>query len=352
VSIRELIQETEAFLDLEEQVDGLANRITGGRMEETAVAAAEPATIKVDFTKDKSPFTRSERVTKRVKIFLWGDSGTGKTLLAIQFPAPVVLDLERGSEQYGDVHPFEVLPANSADDCMKAVDWLLVHKHPYRTLVVDPITVYWEMLQRKWSEILLLRNKQSKGNKFDFYDMQPKDWMPLKSELKEFIRKLLALDMNIICTARAKPLYAEGELMRKVGETFDGEKSLPYSFDTVLRLTREAGKYVAETIKDRTQKLPTGQWEQSYGVFETAFGKRTVTREANPVKLVTEEQKVALKALIKALRLNDEKVAERLESYGAASLEDLTRDNAAVIIEKLTAAKDKVLTMKGVASVD
>ena len=50
------------------------------------------------------------------------------------------------------------------------------------------------------------------------------------------MRDLMALDMNVIVTARAKPEYdsSGGEMMKVVGETFDGEKTLAYWFDTVI----------------------------------------------------------------------------------------------------------------------
>ena len=34
--------------------------------------------------------------------------------------------------------------------------------------------------------------------------------------------------MNVIITARQKTQYADSGFMRAIGETFDGEKSLPY----------------------------------------------------------------------------------------------------------------------------
>ena len=84
----------------------------------------------------------------------------------------------------------------------------------------------------------------------EFYDFQPKDWMTIKAESKELIRRLIALDMNVIVTARQKVQYADGGFMRAIGETFDGEKSLPYLFDVVVRLYRdEKGRFMGECQK-------------------------------------------------------------------------------------------------------
>ena len=59
------------------------------------------------------------------------------------------------------------------------------------------------------------------ASKISLDGAEPKDWMTLKSEFKELIRKLIALDMNVILTARQKTQYKEGSFMVAMGETFD-----------------------------------------------------------------------------------------------------------------------------------
>lgn len=331
-----LSEEDEQF---EKEISAFMERITGTS---AAPAPQEPEPerpVRVDFGSNESPFRKAEKIDKRLKVFLWGPSGAGKTVLALHFPKPAVIDLERGTECYGDQFKFEVLPVTTADELEASIDWLLVHPHDYRTLVIDPITVYWEALQKKWSDIFLRRNKGGKGFKFEFYDTQPRDWNTIKAELKETIRKLLALDMNVIVTARSKVLYEEGAFMKSIGETFDGEKSLPYLFDVVLRQWQSPdGKFFAETIKDRTNKLPKGQWEINYEIFEKAFGARSIARKAAPVRLASQAQKDRILELAKEFRISEERLTERLQTYGAENLDELTKTNADVILEKLEAA--------------
>lgn len=251
--------------------------------------------VKLDFSDKKkeksvagtSPFQKAEKMEKRLKLLLWGDSGAGKTTLALQFPNPVVIDLEGGTDHYGEAYKFDVLKTSTADQVMESINWLQEKNHSYRTLVIDPITIYWDSLQKKWSDILLKHNKKSKGYKFEYYDMQVKDWQAVKGEFKELIRKLIMLDMNIIVTARQKTKYADGEMMKAIGETFDGEKSLPYLFDTIVRLYRdEKGKYIGENIKDRTNNLPVGAFKCSYKLFQDSFGKAALQRKAEKGKEV------------------------------------------------------------------
>jgi len=215
-----------------------------------------------------SPFQTAAVQKRRLKLFLWGDSGVGKTTLALQFPKPVVIDLEGGTDLYGDSFQFDVLRTTSAEQVVAAIDWLLCNPQQYDTLVIDPITVLWDSLQKKWSDIFLRRNKGAKGHKFEFYDMQPRDWMTVKAEFKDIIRKLIRLDMNVVVTARQKTQYADSGFMRAIGETFDGEKSLPYLFDTIVRLYRDdKGRFFGHCMKDRSNRLPTGEFEVSAAVF-------------------------------------------------------------------------------------
>jgi hypothetical protein len=298
--------------------------------------------VHVDFskkTKEQSPFKKAATVGKRLKLFLWGDSGVGKSTLSLQFPKPAVIDLEGGTDLYGDAFGFDVLKANTPDEIMAAVDWLLTNRHPYKTLVIDPVTLYWDALQKKWSDIFLKRNKGSKGHKYEFYDLQPKDWMTVKAEFKEFIRKLIALDMNVIVTAREKTKYKEGSFMVAMGETFDGEKSLPYMFDTIVRMyVDDKGRHMGTCLKDRSNKLPREEFECSYQVFEQFFGKQSLNRVSKPIEYATEEQKTKIKGYIEQFGLTPEQVERRLAAYDAESLDDLTRENAEVIISKFESA--------------
>ena len=263
----------------------------------------------------------------------------GKTTLALQFPHPAVIDLEGGTEHYGDTYVFDVLKATTADEVMAAVDWLLTHPHEFRTLVIDPITVYWDALQSKWSDIFLRRNKGSKGHHLEYYAFQAKDWMTIKAEFKDLVRKLIALDMNVIVTARQKVLYGDNGFMRSIGETFDGEKSLPYLFDSILRLYRDDnGRYMAENLKDRSGKLPHGHFEVSYAKLAAALGEESLGRAAVPVQTATPDQLQTLNALIQTAGITPAVLTERLTAYGATCLDDLTTENADLIITKLQTA--------------
>jgi hypothetical protein len=215
------------------------------------------------------------------------------------------------------------------------------NKHGYSTFTLDPITVAWESLQKKWSDTFLRRNKDAKAFKHEFYELGPREWGTIKSEWRELMRQLLALDMNVICTARQKTLYADGGFMKPAGTTFDAEKSLAYLFDIVLRLFRNKnGQFMAEPVKDRSNKLPKTEFEISYQLFADMFGEDILTSEARPLVPASEEQVRETRALIVTLGIRDDVVRQRLATFGAERIEDLSADAAVEIIGKLKAARD------------
>lgn len=320
-------------------------RPSQGTNESPEPSAEKKEPIKVDFSKKPKngcPFVKAERLEKRPKILLYGDFGTGKTPLALGMPGVVMIDTERGSEPYNDQYDFQVLHASNSDEITRAVDWLLKNKHPYKTLVVDPVTVYWESLQKKYSDFFLEHNTKSKGFKHDFYELQSKDWMVIKNEFKDFMRKITALDMNIVFIAREKTKYKEGGFMVTDGVTFDGEKSLPYLFDTVIRLYKgRDGKQMGTCLRDRNRRIPQGAFEPSYETLEKLIGKKILNRKVKPVAYATADQKKTLQEFFDNSGASSEQLQERLYLYDADDLDSLKEEDAENIINRFKEAQKK-----------
>lgn len=204
----------------------------------------------------------------------------------MQFPNPAIIDLERGSEQYSDEFDFDVSDCTTAQQVEKAVR-IALDDSKYETIIIDPISVYWSALQKKWSEIFLKRNTDGKGFKFEFYDFQVRDWSTIKADHAALMRLLTEADKHIVITARSKTKYSseQGSFMKKMGETFDAEKTLPYLFDTVLHLRMQRGKVIATTEKDRTYSLPDdGPFECSFAKLAEAFAlsNRVIAKRMAP----------------------------------------------------------------------
>jgi hypothetical protein len=221
-----------------------------------------------------SPFSNPKEQTPRPRIFLWGMPGAGKTTAALSFGKVALIDLEKGSQYYAGKFNFDRLDANTSDEVMEAVKWLATQQHDYNTLVIDPITVYWDLVQDKW--LTILRRKKGPD-----YQLQFQDWKPIKSEYNALLELLNKLDMNVIVTARSSARYVDGEIAsvdKADPEKPDAEKSTAYLMDIELqlRMVKSAKDKPAQRIayvrKDRTGKLPTEPFVFSYEAMRECFG--------------------------------------------------------------------------------
>lgn len=313
----------------------------------------EPKT-NVTLPKEKGgPFQSAEKATKRLKLLAYGTEGTGKTWLALHFPKVVLLDLEGGADHYAGregVAEFDVRRTTDPDEAMEAIKWLAYNEHDYRTLVVDPITVYWQGLQKKWSDIFLKRNKGTRANKFEFYDLQPKDWGTIKQEWGEFIRLIQSLDMNVIVTCHQKAKYSDNEFMKVAGETFDAEKSLGHDVDTVIQTHREKDKFTCTVIKDRTGHLTTGSTiPTDFAQFEKVFGKQALGRKAKKQAVpISDELKYACGEAVAKLGVKPPLLLKQLQKdFKVTSIGDLTQDQGTVLYKRLGAAIKKKESKNG-----
>jgi hypothetical protein len=279
------------------------------------------------------PFKRADKADKRLKLLIYGEPGTGKTITSLSMPKPVVIDMEKGTQLYGGDFEFDVLPASTPDEVRDAVDWLLSNKHDYRTLIIDPITIYWSAQQDKWNDIFKLRKQTGAGFKFEFYEFQPRDWMTLKAEGKALLRMLSRLDMNVVCTAHRKDLLDKN--MSKTGTTYDGMKGIDYFFDVVLELSKDSkGKFMGNIVKDRTNTFPEGTFPMSYPVIEKAMGTEILTREATPIPYATADQRDKLETYFVMFTMEPKAIKKMLARWDTNSMDELTEETATELLAK------------------
>ena len=294
--------------------------------------------------KNETPFIKAVGGQTRLKVLVFGDMGTWKTRMGLHLPSPTVIDMEHGTDIYANEFDFYVKHTIDPDECMGAVNWLLNNKHDYRTFIHDSITIYWAALQDKFSSIFAHRNRGKAGDKIEYYDIQPSDWKVIKAEFKRYLRKILKLDMNVWVTAHQKKLYADGDFMKVIGDTFDGEKGLGYMFDIVLQSFTKGGEPYAKALKDRTFKLPKGDFEFKYEVIAKCFGEDSLNRKAEYIPLATSTQIHELKNwYVNALFLIDEpKRFKLLSRYEVETEEDLTQTQAKEILDKFEESFNKL----------
>src|SRR5215207_8392726 len=244
---------------------------------------------------------KPEAVNKRLKLFMYGQAGVGKTTAAIQFPNSYIIDCERGAENYDKLITASgsaVFQSNDINEVIAEVKSLLTERHDFRTLVIDPITtVYNDLLEK--SELKV-------GSDFG------RHYGAANKEMKRLANLIMALDMNVVITAHAKTEY--GENLRK----------LDYWFDLVVELTKKGKKRVGKVVKTRIDTFPDEDaFEWSYDAIKQRYDAATLEREAQVVQLATPMQVAEIKSLLNVVRLSDGLVEKWFAKANVDQWEDM-----------------------------
>jgi hypothetical protein len=264
---------------------------------------------------------KPEAVVKRLKMFMFGPAGVGKTTAAIQFPNSYIIDGERGTENYDKLITQSgsvVFPTTDINEVVQEVKSLLTEKHDFRTLVIDPITpVYNDLLDKCESQV---------GADFG------RHYGAANKTMKRLANLIMNLDMNVIITAHAKTEY--GQNLAKIGYTFDGWRQLDYWFDLVVELGKKGKRRMARVAKTRIDTFPDEDvFEWSYDAIKKRYDASILEREAQQIALATSEQVRELKDLLNIVRLPEGLVDKWLSKAQVETWEDMPADTIVKCIE-------------------
>ena len=264
---------------------------------------------------------KPEAVTKRLKLFMFGPAGVGKTTAAIQFPNSYIIDCEKGAENYDKLiteSGSAVFQTTDMLEVVQEVKALLTTKHEYRTLVIDPITtIYNDLLDKCETQV---------GSDFG------RHYGAANKVMKRLANLIMALDMNVVVTAHAKAEY--GHNLAKVGYTFDGWRNLDYFFDLVVELGKKGKKRFAKVVKTRLEQFPDEDvFEWNYDSIKKRYDVAVLEKEAAQLKLATPEQVREIKELLTIVRLPDGTVDKWFAKAGVDLWEDMPGEVVAKCIE-------------------
>jgi GTPase SAR1 family protein len=280
---------------------------------------------------------KPELLEKRLKMFVYGEAGIGKTTAAIQFPNAYIIDTERGTDFYaksinkaGSV----VLQTLNPDEIKEEVMQLLTTEHSYRTLILDPVTQIYNATQEKWTRIFE-KHAKTQAEK-EVQDFGVRYWGKVKGDFKGLQRMLTRLDMNIIVTAHQKDVY--GQNFSKLGVTFDSMKGDDYFFDLIFRIVKRGSDRIAITEKERAEvgegKFPP-EFVWSYENFCKYYGAEVIERKAVPVVMATPEQVEKIESLLATVKIEDGLVEKWLAKADVNEFREMTGETIGKCIDYL-----------------
>lgn len=264
---------------------------------------------------------KPEAVTKRLKLFMYGPAGVGKTTAAIQFPNSYIIDSERGAENYDKLITSSgsaVFQTTDIHDVIAEVKSLLTEKHDYRTLVIDPITpLYNDLLEKCEYKV---------GTDFG------RHYGEANKTMKRLANLIMTLDMNVVVTAHAKKEY--GQNLAVLGHTFDGWRQLDYWFDLVVELGKKGKKRFAKVVKTRVDSFPDEDvFEWSYDAIRKRYDASMLEKEAQIMALAAPQQVAQIKELLNVVRLPEGTVDKWFAKAGVDVWEDMPAETIAKCID-------------------
>lgn len=272
---------------------------------------------------------KPQAIQKRLKAFFYGNAKVGKTTAAIQFPKPYLIDTERGAENDKYVKILEskggvIFQTNDFEEVTKEVKSLLVEKHEYKTLVIDPFTTLYNDLIEKSA----IKHKTEFGRHYN----------EANKRTKHLYNLLLRLDMNVIITSHAKNEYGPG--MTVIGQTFDCYKKMDYLFDLILEIQKRGKDRVAIVKGTRFEEFKEDEiFPFSYEEISNRYGKEILERECISQALATSDQIKEMKHLIEVLHLGQDVIEKMLKKE---EVEDWEYMSSEYIQKCINHAKSKI----------
>ena len=210
----------------------------------------------------KNPFRPATTVAKRLKILLYGASGSGKTLASLSFPNVAVIDTEGGTDLYAGrpgIPEFSVLRAKSLQEVKEAVKFIAEDNGAtFETLVIDAITVLYDV------------QKEAAARMGKDGEMNPRLWNRVNAQMVALYNSLTNLPVHVVVIARESELYeGEGLNLKRVGTKPDVDKKVSYMFDFVVRMKAD---HTGEIIKSRGLNIGSHLPVVSWAAFEKAAG--------------------------------------------------------------------------------
>lgn len=215
--------------------------------------------------------TTIEKQDPFFKILIYGEPGTGKTVLSggaddVPEMRPVlVVDMEGGLASIRDAHPeIHVIRVKNWDEMYALYEALYDTDHGYRTIIIDSLSEV-----QKFNMLHIMKDASANNPKQNEDVPSMREWGINLNQMRKFVRGFRDLDCNVIFTAHEMLVVDEMTGKSSVKPSFSGKlaNELAGFLDEVfyLYVKKESdglkriiltGKTDREVAKDRSGKLP------------------------------------------------------------------------------------------------
>ncbi len=219
--------------------------------------------------KAKQFFSKATTKQAKMKLGIYGDTGSGKTYTALEIASKLgkiaVIDTEHSSDFYSVKYDFDVIHTRSLKTVLDILNSGELSN--YGVLIVDSITHLWEDAQDSYLKALETSPKPRDRERAKNGQLEFQDWKYIKRPYKHMIAKLLALPMHvIICGRQGMEYKMEAGQLSVVGVKMKAESETPYEPAVLIRMELKNGKNVASVEKDRSNTIMGKTFE--YPTFE------------------------------------------------------------------------------------
>ena len=202
-----------------------------------------------------------------MKILIYGEPGSGKTVFALSFPKSIVVDSEDGYSWYEGTERTRnvvgILDSQSYDDLENLMDELDdANDEEFSSLIIDSETKIYENIKEALQNVEETRAAR-KGRDVLDANLSMRSYGKigqLSGRLQNAKLRLASQGINIISVAQAADEMEDtGNGQRvKVGEKLNMDKRARFDYDVVIRLFTKDNKYYGEIKKDRLEVFERG----------------------------------------------------------------------------------------------
>jgi len=264
-------------------------------------------------------------IEQRLKCLFYGSAGVGKTMAAIQFPKPYIIDTEGSTNKPQYVRAIEkvdgaVLMTVDFDEMVAEVKELLTTQHDYKTLIIDSLTLLYNDLLEK--------AERKVGTEFG------RHYGEANKRMKQLLNLLFRLDMNVIITSHSKNEY--GSNLAVLGQTFDCYKKLDYLFDLVFEIQKRGQDRIGLIKKSRIEGFPdTETFTFSYEEIAKRYGREVLERDAVAQEIASSEQIKELLRLIELIKVPEEMWSKWLDKGNSETWSEMPKESIQKCIDFL-----------------